>query len=334
MKLQTQRPKMFHFPKMARTATIQVLSKFGSKDRLRLLREISGAYQTRSQQATWDPDTNILCPWCGCEQDTRWHRLGVRTAFAEHREPYNHVIDYLVERQSPWIELPVLFDNPDDEIITHLHCAMPSPEISEALVDNIRLTFDNQQIVAFTDGSCQHPSLINSRYAAYSIVIDLCTNEEQRQEEVNHFLSHGCIPKTLQLLGAARLQGAQNILRAELSPILEAFRLFDNILVYTDSAASISAIARVANAMSVLEFADHSEFDILLHFSRWIFRIARLKKLRHILILKPLKMQVSVTDNWAINWLMMKLLRLEIYISQQSFCLNKELVNALQTFLF
>lgn len=183
MKLQTQRHKMFHFPKMARTATIQVLSKFGSKDRLRLLREISGAYQTRSQQATWDPDTNILCPWCGCEQDTRWHRLGVCTAFAEHREPYNHVIDYLVERQSPWIELPVLFDNPDDEIITHLHYAMPSPEISEALVDNIRRTFDNQQIVAFTDGSCQHPSLINSRYAAYSIVIDLCTNEEQRQEK-------------------------------------------------------------------------------------------------------------------------------------------------------
>ena len=266
LKLQTQRHKLFHFPKMARTATMQVLSKFSCKDRLRILGEISGAYQTRSQQATWDPDTQDICPWCGNSPDTRWHRLGECTAFTEYREPFTHVIRYLEEHQSPWIDLPVLFETTDDDIITHLHYAMPSPEISNDLVENIKATFDNQQIQAYTDGSCQHPALIDSRYAAYSIVIDLCTTEIQRQEEANKFLGHGGIPDTLQLLGIARLQGEQNILRAELSAILEAFRLFDHILVYTDSAASIAPIRSVANACCVLEFADHSEFDVLLQF--------------------------------------------------------------------
>lgn len=266
LKLQTQRQKLFQFPTMARTATIQVLSKFECKDRLKILREICGAYQTRHQQATWDPDTQETCQWCGNHIDTKWHRLSECVAFAEFREPYAHVIKYLEEHQSPWIELPVLFENTDDDVITHLHYAMPSPEISEALVDNIKTLFDNQQIIAFTDGSCQHPAHIVSRYAAYSIVIDLCISESQRQQEADKFITQGCLPETLQLLGVARLQGEQNILRAELAAILEAFRLFDNILVYTDSASSISAICRVANAVSITDFADHSEFDLLLHF--------------------------------------------------------------------
>ena len=266
LKLQTQRPKKNHFPRLARTATMQVLSKFNCKDRLRILREISGSYQTRSQQATWDPDTSDLCPWCGNQKDTRWHRLGECTAFAEHREPFMHVIKYLEEYQSPWIDLPVLFETPEDDLITHLHYAMPSPEVSNSLVDNIKNTFDNQQVQAYTDGSCQHHATIDLRYAAYSIVIDLCTSEMQRQEEANKFSNHGKLPDTLQLLGCARLQGEQNILRAELSAILEVFRLFDNVLVYTDSAASIAAIRGVSQAASVSDFADHSEFDLLLQF--------------------------------------------------------------------
>ena len=279
-KLQTQRTKLFHFPKMARVATIQTLAKYPPKERLRLLREISGSYQTRSQQATWDPDTPDICQWCKCQRDTKWHRLGECTAFAEYREPFSHVIQYLEEHQSPWIEIPVLFENTDDEIITHMHYSMPSPEISESLIENIQNTFGTQQIVAFTDGSCQHPAMMSSRYAAYSIVIDLCTSEHQRQEEANQFLLNGSMPETLQLLGVARLQGAQNILRAELSAILEVFRLFDNILVYTDSAASISAIEKVTSATSVLEFADHSEFDLLVQFHQLDLTNRKVQKIK------------------------------------------------------
>eukprot|EP00438_Fugacium_kawagutii_P030278 Skav225208 [mRNA] locus=scaffold1041:124565:131785:- [translate_table: standard] len=73
--------------------TQRVISSFDTKHHKALLNELSGAFQTASQQAKWDAQTSPECPYCG-EHDTREHRIFSCAATLhvrdEHREQTIH----------------------------------------------------------------------------------------------------------------------------------------------------------------------------------------------------------------------------------------------------
>ena len=75
--IQSHRRSLINFPNLDQHLTRQVFLRFTAPERRILVREIAGAYQTRSQQAIWDDQVTPDCPWCG-QEDTKFHRYFVR----------------------------------------------------------------------------------------------------------------------------------------------------------------------------------------------------------------------------------------------------------------
>ena len=68
--------------------TRTVLAKFTPSERRLLIREVAGAFQTRSQQAVWDDQVTPNCPWCG-QEDTKYHRYFSCTATQPIRDKFS-----------------------------------------------------------------------------------------------------------------------------------------------------------------------------------------------------------------------------------------------------
>ena len=71
----TEHKKLFHFPAIDKSSVCQVLLRFNEKQRLMILREVAGAFQTKHQQLQWDPTTDPTCEFCGAHEDSREHRM-------------------------------------------------------------------------------------------------------------------------------------------------------------------------------------------------------------------------------------------------------------------
>ena len=95
-------------PAFSRIDTIQVLQRFSDADHLALINELSGAFQTASQQASWHVAVDDKCKHCG-EVDARFHRLFECVAASEARNPYLKLLEELQEQDSQCHELQVVF---------------------------------------------------------------------------------------------------------------------------------------------------------------------------------------------------------------------------------
>ena len=130
-----------------RRATLQVLNRFGDTDRLLLVNEISGAFQTNVQKAKWDPNCSITCYHCK-EDDTREHRLCPCPAFSDIRQPYKEVLGFYQEQGLQIHELAVILLSPWDTMTRTLQFRQPSPtwlpEVSDLFLERIAM------------GRCQH----------------------------------------------------------------------------------------------------------------------------------------------------------------------------------
>lgn len=277
--LQTQRTKLFGLPPIDRVSTLQLLKKYKDSQRLMLLREIAGAFQTRCQQVKWDESTEVQCPWCNAGLDTRSHRLLECSAFAHIREGHEELVQELTDEDSPLVLLPVIFCEADAQYIHSLHQAMPEIEIPRDVTLAIRERHNNQSFFIYTDGSCQAPESVSSRFAAYAIIVDLCTTEEERIFEAQQFLVTGTLPKTLQTVGLARLTGQQGIHRAECMAIVKSFETFPEAIVYSDSSVAGALFNLCQNATKESELLMRNDFDLA---SRLFHSIAPLSQVRKI----------------------------------------------------
>ena len=228
----TQRKSLFNLPSVDRISTLQILKKYHNKERLLLLREISGAFQTKVQQASWDESTDVLCPWCQAAPDTRHHRLSTCAALSDTREPFQSLVTELIDENSHLVDLPVVFCEPDLHYIRSVHTAMPEATIPTEVIRSLRIRHGSQPFSCYTDGSCQAPACVMSRYSAYAIIADLYVNDQERMDQVRLYASTGVIPPTLQLVGAARLTGAQNIHRAKNLAVIKCFEAIPEAIIY------------------------------------------------------------------------------------------------------
>ena len=106
----THRRSLMHFPNIDQHLTRSVLAKFTPGERRLLVREIAGAFQTRSQQAVWDDQIAPECPWCG-QEDTKYHRYFSCAATQSVREPFSDLISTVLEVDTLLPDLPVVFES-------------------------------------------------------------------------------------------------------------------------------------------------------------------------------------------------------------------------------
>lgn len=261
VKLYTQRFHLFSFPPISRDDTIRVLEKYPPKQRLDLLKEICGAFQTRYQQSQWDKSISGNCEFCDNATDTKKHRLLECPLFHDVRKEHHAIVEVLKENDEAMTELPVMFASPLEEYHIALKFAEPEACIQDNIVRNLQAHCVTPHL--YSDGSCQHQNSPNTRFAAYSLVADLCVDDAMRAEQANRYLATGKIPETLIKIGAARCGGEQHIGRAELWPITIAFENFSDFILHTDSAYCVDTVNKIQNSKNIAELAEHNEFDLV-----------------------------------------------------------------------
>ena len=260
----TQRVKLYNLPPINQAETIRLLKKYKPKQRLLLLREISGAFQTKHQQSKWN-ESDGLCPLCFAQTDTRQHRAFECQALQEVRMPFQEFVTQLQDINPDLVELPVLHLHPHHEFHDALLFSMPQPQLDMNMIQKV-LNLGANNLTFFTDGSCKYPNCPHSRYSAFAIVCDLCPSDCLRKHLAYMYRCTGRVPETLQKLTVGRTYGRQCIHRAEMQAILVLFEQLDAFDVYTDSSTAISCIELCRNAVDIEELADHDDFDLLFRF--------------------------------------------------------------------
>ena len=259
--IHTQRFHLFSFPPISRRDTIRVLSKYPPKQRLDLLKEICGAYQTKYQQSQWDKTTSSGCNFCQNAIDTKKHRLLECQMFQEQRQEHQAIVEVLTDNDEVLTEMPVIYESPFAEYQTVLKFAEPEALVPPNIV--ALLQENGETLHLYSDGSCQHQHSPSSRFAAYSLVADLCCNDDMRAQQARVYLNTGKIPDTLRKIGAARCGGEQHIGRAELWPITIAFENFTDFVLHTDSQYCVDTIQKIQKCTKIAELAEHNEFDLV-----------------------------------------------------------------------
>lgn len=123
--LHTSRFGIFNLHPISRPDTIQLLDKFSSKQRILLLREIAGAFQTNSQKAKWTSDTDEKCQFCKQAKDTRTHRVLECPVFDATRDTHKPIVEKLINEQSCLPELPVVMQHHREEFLIVTEFSLP-----------------------------------------------------------------------------------------------------------------------------------------------------------------------------------------------------------------
>lgn len=232
-----------------RRATLQVLTQFGDTERLLLVNELSGAFQTCVQKAKWDPNCPTTCPHC-TDEDTREHRLFHCPAFSDIRQPFHQVLSFYQEQGLQIQELAVIFLSPWDVMTRTLQFRQPAPTWMHEITDAFACRL--------TQGTCQFPTLAATRFASYAIVADLCNNDAERRQSVKFALTDSSRP-TLQTLVVDRCQGEH---RAELQAIVELCLALPGGYVHTDSQVALTAVQH-CQTLPLLQLQSFDNYDLL-----------------------------------------------------------------------
>lgn len=259
----TERKKLYHHPPIDKFGVIRALQGFNEKEKLLLLREIAGAFQTKHQQQQWDPSVTSICDWCGVGEDSRQHRVLECNAFQELRLQHAQILPILEEEKTEWCDLPVLSCHPEACFHAALHDAMPTPTIEQELRDRLQYNKDFDSLQFYTDGSCRHSESPGTRYSSYSIIVDLAEDNSERKQLAERFAGTRIFPPTLQRIAWGRLPGKQNIHRAELVAVLWLCEHFTSFTVFTDSAFVVDIVHKCRQWNENMQFAHHPDFDLI-----------------------------------------------------------------------
>lgn len=262
----TERRHLFGMLPISRTDTVQTLNTFEPTERGYLVREIAGAFQTQHQKAQWQEEEEGNCRFCS-QPDSRHRRIFDCPFFAAQRAPFQSMLDWYVEQGSLVADLPVVHEHPDEQALRVMQYAEAQPILASDIDQIARQRRDAcLPLHLYVDGSCVHPDCPTSRYAGFAVIADLCTTDQERISEAETFLATGAMPQTLQPVCRSRLQGEQNIGRAELAAIVVATKLPGEIVTHSDSQSSLQTVDRVSNmTFDYLKGNDLDLVELLAH---------------------------------------------------------------------
>ena len=264
VKSSTSRWSWFSFPDISVTDTRQVLSQFGDSQRVLLIREISGGYQLAGQKKHWLEGEDGSCCFCGMD-DSRRHRLEECPIGADIRENYTSLFSFVESSGSCMLDWPVVCVHPSSEALRVLHFRLSFPSWSVSVIDALQRHVDLGGVPRFyTDGACQFPNLVNCRYAAFAVVWDMCMNDAERIVFADACRYSGDFTRVFQKIAAAMTPGEQDILRSEISAIVNVIENFYTGEIYVDSQTALSLSLLALRSSDRADFAGKEHFDLLL----------------------------------------------------------------------
>ena len=126
-----------------------------------------------------------------------------------------------------------------------------------------RLNSLPHRIHCYTGGSCHHPSSPSTRYASFSVIVDICPTDADRQHEAIRWLTTQATPPTLLPLLLSRLPGNQVIHRAELCAVVCVTENLHFTQIYTDSAYVMAAVHECLNVQQPRQLEMSDDADLL-----------------------------------------------------------------------
>ena len=246
------------------TDTRAVLRKLPAGKFARVLQEISGAFQTASQKQKWDPSTGGECIYRQ-HADSRKHRIFECPATEHIRDRYRSVVEFWLFQSDIVHELPVIFLDTQYELLQTLHWTQPAASFDPKLVETLQqLCAEGFSPTFYTDGSCQYPTLPTVSFAGFSIVLDLCFNDQDRIAAAKGFHVTGITPGSLCTVLVSRTPGAQKIARSELYAVVLILETFPEASILCDSQTTIDRFHTCQANRNPLIWLDSDDCDLLI----------------------------------------------------------------------
>ena len=243
--------------------TVACFRDFTEAEVYQLLQEISGSFQTATQQAAWDSEVDDRCKFCQ-QPDTRHHRWFECAATAEVREQFHECVTFALEHLPYFADLPVLLHHPLKDFYDTIFWNQIEPVVDAHWVERLKSLADGGfQLRFYTDGACLFPGSVYTRHSAFAAVLDCAASDRERCDQVALFRATGHFPNSLKTFLMARTQGVQTILRAELMIVVLLCEMFPSCCIYTDSAVVVawSRRCREGGDLASLQHLDH--FDLI-----------------------------------------------------------------------
>lgn len=117
--------------------------------------------------------------------------------------------------------------------------------------------------VFYTDGSCPFPKLPRGHVAAFSIVWDSLSSDDDRRGVARELRGSGALPSTLFPVQAALAVGMQTNNRAELCAILQVIRSQNSAIIFSDSQYAIDLFHSVAAMPNPFVHQGKQNFDLI-----------------------------------------------------------------------
>ena len=278
--------------------TSRALGRFTASQQKVLVKHVSGAFQTAAMKSRWDHTLTDSCPWCG-QPETRRHRFLECSAFQTLRMHHADAVDLLSTTQQHWIYCPVATLPEADDILSLIFATRPPPghplEAAARLKEQAPAS-----IRVFTDGTCVAPQFPAARHAAWAVVLDCASTDEQRRVDMDRWCQFEMQPPSLQVWAQGLVAGAQTTPRAELYAALQAVRLGYHagcipLEVVTDCSYVVHLFALLAGGMSRTALMSSANMDILLLLQEVWYEGIEVRKVRS-------HQQVQDQSNLALAW--------------------------------
>eukprot|EP00438_Fugacium_kawagutii_P033522 Skav222497 [mRNA] locus=scaffold1835:669488:672655:+ [translate_table: standard] len=250
-------------PPICRSMTCKLLQKFTPSQQKQIIAEISGSFQTRSQQAKWDAETTPECQWCH-QHDDRAHRFYDCLILDDLRASYEGLHSHIQDQGWLFHDMPVIYTDPTESFLRMMHWTHPEPSVDPAVLQHLRhLETVGHPLQIYTDGSCQFPTDAGARFASYAVVVDVAVDDSQRCHAAHAYLATKKMPNTFQPLIAAQLRGEQAIPRAELQAVVWVCEHFQHACLRVDSQCTLDLVDRCQKASTPLLLAHLGNWDLV-----------------------------------------------------------------------
>lgn len=262
---------------------VKLLSTMEDSDQHLLKLNVVGGFQTQQQKALWDENVISACLLCG-EPDTREHRLLSCKDTLHVRAQHAEACRILSEYRPEWcyMPLPRMFD--EITILRAFVATIKIPPLDQAAYSGqSRLRF-------FTDGGAIHPSHHVGRLAAWAVIQDLSTTEDERRSCVDFlFLEPPQLP-LFRVAAMGLVAGDQTVARGELQAIVAACKIalstsgWQDVDFFTDASYVCTIVAMVESGLFSFCLHKLPNADLILEldelWQRDIFHVHKVKSHR------------------------------------------------------
>ena len=245
------RKNLRSFPLVDNKQTIRVFSAMPDEVQKVLALDLTGGFMIKSQKQHFDSTETLQCDFCEME-DSYEHRILHCAATQTIRDRYPQVVEFLTEHNHLHVLFPLHYEAPWKEfhMTLHMNQAEPATPIFDVACSEI-----------FTDGSCQLPSEVNSRWAAFAAVKPIST--KQQILSLSKYDAKDLLQHHFEIVTVGLCKGDQTIPRAELQCVLALLPQPTQVTIVTDSNYVLYAKDLVLGTQDVRMLHKQANYDLL-----------------------------------------------------------------------